>query len=179
MGTALGITRHSARSGWGAGHGISFLGSSTTWLLATQGNGYWRTSDAGATWTQVSTHNSMHGACIATYSKAGALYVGANNQLLRSTDNGLSFSLVGPSVQDGYYQVIGDGNALYAQLANTGGNSMGPQSYITSPDTDGVSWTAYNSQTFSDGPYRMDFDPVNRIIYSANFNDGIWALRVK
>lgn len=37
----------------------------------------------------------------------------------------------------------------------------------SSDETDGITWTAYNSQKFSDGPYRMAFDPVNRIVYSA------------
>jgi photosystem II stability/assembly factor-like uncharacterized protein len=172
-------TRHPPMSGWGAGHGISFLGNSTTWLLATQVDGYWRTTNSGGTWTKVSDHLSMHGACIATYSKAGVLYVGSNNQIMRSTDNGASFTLVGPKFGDGYYQVIGDGTNLFAQEANTGANSAGPQPYITSPDGDGVTWSPYNSQTFSDGPYRMDLDSVNHIIYSANFNDGVWALKTK
>jgi photosystem II stability/assembly factor-like uncharacterized protein len=172
--------RHPPMSGWGAGHGISFLGNSTTWLLATQVGGYWRTADSGATWTKVSDHDSMHGACIAFYSKAGVLYVGSNYQIMRSTDNGLSFSLVGPQTGDGFYQVIGDGTRLYAQQSNTGQNGIGtPQPYITSPDDDGVTWSPYNSQTFSDGPYRMDLDAANRIIYSANWNDGLWALKVK
>ena len=171
--------RHAPMGGWGAGHGISFLGNSTTWLLATQGNGYWRTTNSGGTWTKVSDHNSMHGACIGTYSKAGVLYVGSNNQIMRSTDNGASFTFVGPKFADGFYQVIGDGTNLFAQESNTGANSVGPQPYITSPDGDGVNWSPYNTQTFSDGPYRMDIDSVNHIIYSANFNDGVWALKTK
>jgi photosystem II stability/assembly factor-like uncharacterized protein len=171
--------RHAPMAGWGAGHGITFLGNSSTWLLATQVNGYWRTADAGKTWTQVSTHDSMHGACIGFYSKAGALYVGANNQILKSTDNGLSFKLVGPQSSDGYYQVIGDGEHLFAQAANTGANTNGAQPYFVSKDDDGMTWTAYNDQTFSDGPYRMDLDAANHILYSANFNDGVWAIKLK
>jgi hypothetical protein len=33
-------------------------------------------------------------------------------------------------------------------------------------------------QTFSDGPYRMAFDAVNRIVYAASWNEGVWALAV-
>jgi photosystem II stability/assembly factor-like uncharacterized protein len=171
--------RHAPMSGWGAGHGISFLKDSSTWLLATQVDGYWRTTDSGSTWTRVSDHNSMHGACIATYSKAGVLYVGANNQIMRSTDDGVSFTFVGPKVADGYYQVVTDGTSLFAQEANTGANSQGNQPYVTSPDGDGLTWSAFNDQMFSDGPYRMDVDAANHIIYSANFNDGVWALKTK
>jgi photosystem II stability/assembly factor-like uncharacterized protein len=171
--------RHAPMAGWGAGHGISFLKNSSSWLLATQVDGYWRTTDSGSTWTRVSDHNSMHGACIATYSKAGVLYVGANNQIMRSTDDGASFTFVGPKVADGYYQVVTDGTSLFAQEANTGANSQGNQPYITSPDGDGMTWKAFNDQTFSDGPYRMDVDAANHIIYSANFNDGVWALKTQ
>jgi hypothetical protein len=49
---------------------------------------------------------------------------------------------------------------------------------MTSAETDGVTWTTYNSQTFADGPYRMAFDATNRIIYSSNWNSGVWALKV-
>jgi hypothetical protein len=171
--------RHLPMSGWGAGHSIFFLRDSGTWLLGTQSGGYFRTANAGVSWTKVSDHLMQHGGVGAFYSKTGALYVGAVSQILRSTDNGLTFDPVGPSSQDGYYAVIGDGSSLYAQVGNTGANSTGTgQPYITSRETDGTVWTSYNSQTFSGGPYRMAFDEVKRIVYSANWNDGVWALEV-
>jgi hypothetical protein len=171
--------RHVPKGGWAAGHSVFFLGNSSTWLLGTQAAGFWRTVDSGGNWTQVSTQNMQHGAVRPFYSKSGALYVGGVNRILRSTDNGLSFTLVGPQTQDGYYAVIGDGNTLYTQPANTGGNTTGPQPYISSADNDGVTWSPYNSQTFGDGPYRMAFDDANGIVYSANWNSGVWALKVK
>jgi photosystem II stability/assembly factor-like uncharacterized protein len=171
--------RHWSNAPWGAGHSIFFLGSSDTWLLGTQATGYYRTPDAGATWKQVSTRQMQHGGVRPFYATTGVLYVPALGQILRSTDNGLSFTAVGPSTQDGYYAVAGDGSFLYAQLGNTGDNTVGPQPYVVSPESDGTQWTPYNGQTFGDGPYRMAFDPVNRVLYSANWNDGVWALRVK
>jgi hypothetical protein len=167
-------------SSWGQGHSIWFLGDSNTWLLGAQYGGYWRTTDSGDTWGQVSTTNMQHGGTSAFVSKTGVLYVGALSNVLRSTDNGLTFTSVAPSTSDGYYAVIGDGNFLYTQLGNTGGNGTGqPQPYVVSSEDDGTTWTPYNSQTFSDGPYRMTFDPINRIIYSSNWNAGVWALKVK
>jgi hypothetical protein len=69
---------------------------------------------------------------------------------------------------------------MYAQVANTGQNGTNTaQSYIVSNEDDGVNWTTFNDQTFSDGPYRMAFDEVKRIVYSANWNDGVWALLVE
>jgi len=169
--------RHWPR-GWGAGHSVWFLNSSTTWLVGTQGNGYWRTTDSGANWTKVSDRDMQHGGTDAFYSKTGVLYVGALSNILRSTDNGASFTTVGPNTGDGYYQVIGDGNLLYAQLANTGSHGGAAAHYVVSSETDGMTWKDYNDQTFTDGPYRMDFDAHNRIIYSSNWNAGVWALKV-
>jgi hypothetical protein len=168
--------------------GINFLyapklgiGDSQTWLVATDGAGTWRTSDSGMTWTQVSDAGCVHGGNgDVYYTKDGVAYLGGNHQMMRSTDNGLTWTLVGPSFQDGYYQVIGDGQSLYAQVANTGGNTVGPQPYITSSESDGVNWTPYQNgmQTFTDGPYTMRFDPIDRIIYSANWDAGLWALKL-
>jgi len=81
---------HPPRSGWGTGHYVFFI-SSSTWLLATQGNGYWRTTDSGASWTQVSTVNMQHGASQLYRAANGTLYVGALHTLLRSTDGGASW----------------------------------------------------------------------------------------
>jgi len=75
------------------------------------------------------------------------------------------------------YDAVGDGNLLYAQSANTGGNSTGPKPYVASMESDGVIWTSLNDQTFDDGPYRMAFDPIRRTVCSANWNSGVWALR--
>jgi len=173
-------TRRMPGANWGAGDSVYFLGNSTTWLVGTQSDGFWRTTDSGSTWTQVSTVDMQHGGTSSYVSKAGVLYVGALSNILRSTDDGLTFTPVGPHTADGYYAVVGDGNFLYAQFGNTGANGVNTdQPYIVSPESDGTNWTNYNSQVFSDGPYRMAFDSVNRIIYSANWNAGVWALKVK
>jgi hypothetical protein len=166
-------------SGWGAGHSVWFLGDRSTWLVGTQNNGFWRTTDAGTTWKQVSTTDMQHGGTSNYYSKTGVLYVGGLGYILRSADNGLTFELVGTRTQDGYYAIIGDGNSLYSLWGNGGDNTTGPQSYMTSPESDGTMWSDYNTQKFTNGPYRMAFDSVNRIVYSANWNAGVWALKVR
>jgi photosystem II stability/assembly factor-like uncharacterized protein len=163
---------------WGTGHSIWFMNSSTTWLLGTQTAGYWRTEDSGTTWSQVSTQDMQHGGTSAFWSKSGVLYVGAVSQILRSTDEGKTFDLVGPSTADGYYAIVSDGTSMYTAHANTGG-STDPGGYFVSDEADGTSWMPFNDQTFSDGPYRMAFDPVNSVIYSANWNAGVWALKTK
>lgn len=167
--------------GWGTGHSIWFLGRSDTWLLGTQSAGYWRTSDSGDHWAQVSTVEMQHGGTSMYASKTlpPVLYVGAVGGILRSTDNAQTFTKVGPQTNDGYYAVIGDGQRMYTQAANTGANSINMNtSFQVSNENDGITWAAYNTQGFSDGPYRMDYDAVNGIIYASMWNEGVWALKV-
>jgi photosystem II stability/assembly factor-like uncharacterized protein len=170
--------RHLPLAGWGAGHTIWFLGDSNTWLLGTQGDGYWRTADAGTNWTQVTTQNMQHGGTSAFTAKTGVLYVGALSTILRSEDNGQTFTMVGPQTSDGYYAIIGDGSRLYTARGNTGDSTGAADTYYVSDESDGTSWVAMNGQTFGDGPYRMSYDRTNGIIYSANWNAGVWALKV-
>jgi hypothetical protein len=109
------------------------------------------------------------------------VYVGAQPHPARSTDNGVTWQDLSGTPSASYYSVKGDGNTLYTQLANTGDNGgRGSQAYITSKETDGLTWAPYRggAQTFSDGPFAMRFDPANRILYSANWDAGLWALRV-
>jgi hypothetical protein len=178
--------QHPAVAGWGAGHYVFFLGqddagnpSSDVWLLATQGDGFWRTTNAGQMWTQVvasTAHNMQHGGEAVYRAKSGDLFMGAVGTLLRSTDNGQSWVGVNPSNTDGYNAVIGDGVYLYAQPANTG-TATHSSSYSYSPETDGLSWTPYGSQTFADGPMSMVFDPLNGVVYSSNWCAGVWRLK--
>jgi len=176
---------HGPKPGWGASASIDFLysaehclGSSNTWLLGAPYSGMWRTIDAGNTWTKTNAPDTGHGGTHLYYAKTGVLYGGATHQMIRSTDNGINWVSIGPKFNDEYYCVIGDGNNLYAQESNTGYNSIGPQPWVTSPESDGITWTKYNDQTFLNGPFRMAFDKVNRIVYSVNWNGGVWALKV-
>jgi hypothetical protein len=44
-----------------------------------------------------------------------------------------------------------------------------------------MTWTPYNggAQKFTDGPFEMAFDAANGILYSANWGNGILALKVQ
>lgn len=155
---------------------IFFLDNSKTWLL-TEGEGYYRTSDGGATWTKVSDALLQHGGNQLYRASNGTLYVGAVGSLLRSTDDGRTWTAVAPTGSDGYNAVIGDGTYLYTQEANTGSNTAGrPQPYIFSREDDGIHWQPYNGQTFRDGPMSMAIDPATGTIYSSNWDAGVWKL---
>ena len=117
------------------------------------------------------------------------LYAGATADAVRIKDNGVTWEQLkdGPGYSY-YYSVQGDGTTLYTQHANTGttnGNFMDKDlthsPYIVSHENDGLKWTPYKggAQTFINGPFSMRFDPDNRIMYSANWDAGLWALKVE
>jgi hypothetical protein len=172
---------HQPQGWWGKGNYALFI-DSNTWLLATQENGFWRTANAGATWTQVvssNVANMPHGAGSVYRSANGTVYTASSIGILRSTNNGASWTRVGPAnTPDGYMSVIGDGVRLYTQRANTGNAISAPLPYYTSLESDGVTWVPYNGQTFTNGPGHMAFDPTNRILYSSNWMAGVWKLSV-
>jgi hypothetical protein len=169
---------------WGYGNSIKFLydpalhiGNSKTWLVGGQGGGNWRTSDGGATWTRVFPQGSgiYHGGGTIYYSKTGVLYASNYPQTIRSTDNGLNWTAVGPN--GGTTGICGDGNLLYTETTD-GTNTP----YYVSPETDGLTWTPFNGgkQTLNNGgPFEMAFDSVNGIMYSSALLQGCWALKIQ
>jgi hypothetical protein len=169
---------HAPMDGWGTGHAITFLynpelglGDANTWLLGTQGNGMFRTTDAGTTWDKVSDNGIQHGGGTVYYTAAGHLYASGVNSNMKSTDNGATWKAVGPG--GGYNGIGGDGVNLYAAKC------FGPTPFITSPESDGETWTDFNSQQFDQGSFEFAFDHVNGILYSGSWGDGIWALKTE
>jgi len=167
---------------WAGGYDAFFLydpalgiGNKNTWLFGTQGQGYWRTTDAGQTWTKVSDVNMDHGGGTLYYTKEGVLYASGAPKLLKSTDNGATWTQLTPYQFTAFLSVIGDGNLIYA-AGHFGGKIM------TSKETDGLTWTAYGNdpaEFSTSGPFEMRFDASNGIVYSAHTGAGIWALKVK
>lgn len=180
---------HAPPPGMDHGQGIAFLynparglGDKKTWLVgAGYGAGIYRTSDAGNTWNQVSPAQENHGGFDAHYSSQGFLFVGAIGGVERSTDNGLTWQqeTQGLNGDPKYYSVIGDGSFLYTSESFVGVAYNQPM--FVSPEggpTEGQKWSAYSAQTIADGPWKMVFDPTNRIIYNATWSAGAWALKV-
>lgn len=166
---------------WGTGHAINFLydpelgiGDKNTWLLGTQGGGYYRTSDAGATWTKVSEGGIFHGGGTVFYGKPSSLYASGYPSSRRSMDNGLTWTAVGPS-GGGTTCLFGDGQTLWTAPA------LGDNPYFTSPASDGAVWTPYAGgaqQWHNGGPFEMSLDPVNHILYSSNWEQGAMATKL-
>jgi hypothetical protein len=172
---------HNPDPGWAGAGGFDVfflsnpalgIGDRNTWLFGTQGKGYWRTSDGGKTWTQVSTSNMAHGGGQIYYTMRGDLYVSGENEVIRSTDNGKTFSSV--SSPKFTTAVFGDGKYIYAHGAYA--NIGGP--FSTSLESDGQSWSPLSgAQSIGDGPFEMAFDSTNHILYASNWGSGVWALK--
>jgi hypothetical protein len=161
---------------WKGGYDVFFLrnpdlglGDAKTWLFGTQGIGYWRTADAGTTWTKVTDVSMDHGGGQLYYTKSGVLYASGTPNIIRSMDNGLTWTKL---TSGAFLSVTGDGNTLYT--GNHGGGS-----FVTAMESNDATWSNFNSQTFAEGPFEMAFDSVNRILYSSNIRSGAWALKVK
>jgi photosystem II stability/assembly factor-like uncharacterized protein len=149
----------------------------STWLISEDGSGLWRTSDAGATWTKVSSLYTPHGGTTGhVYTRAGVLYTGGGQFLLRSRDNGITWETVPNSGFHAYTAVATDGEKIYD--GGMGTVSAPYSAWYTSPDTDGEHWTGFAGPTAADGPVDLQYDSVNHIMYSANGPSGLWALKV-
>ena len=166
------------RQGWGQGHSIRFLyepelgiGDANTWLLGTQGPGYWRTTDAGKTWSKVTDNGIAHGGGTSYYNRDGVLFASGNPKNLRSTDNGATWT---PTDPGGSTCVFGDGKHLYSAPA------LGKGPIFVSDESDGLTWKPFDAgQVFENGgPYEMVFDKVNGVLYASMWEQGVWALKV-
>jgi hypothetical protein len=160
------------------------LGSPSTWLCGDpSGSGFWRTTDSGTTWTQVSTFNPVHGGAYHVfYAADGTIYTGSTPIPICSKDNGLTWAQVSPTglPQFYYHSVVGDGNVLYTKPDNPGPSITGPF-LVTSEGTGTTSaWSNYQggAQSFINGPNDLVYDSVNGLVYACCWNAGLFVLRV-
>jgi hypothetical protein len=169
--------------------GVSFLynpalgiGNANTWMVSNDNTDFWRTDDGGPNLAKTSSIAPPHGGLSSVYyAKTGVIYVGGGSSPSRSTDNGKTWQSITGVPAGWYFSVWGDGNLIYAHNATTG--DLGTQvPWYVSLETDGTHWAPYKvgaqAQTMSTGPSYMAFDKVNRIMYSANWTGGLYALNV-
>jgi photosystem II stability/assembly factor-like uncharacterized protein len=181
--------------GWGHGQYVFFLGQKDdgtpdtmgeNYIVTTQVDGVWRTTDGSQTWKQVGMFNMTHGMeQMYRAPSTNALYLGAVGDVYRSLDNGQTWQPTGAqSGADGYGGLIGDGAHIWAMLANTGVSTGGPYRWQILPESDTTSapgashWSFYNDQMFQDGPMHMVYDSTNHILYASMWCTGVWRLRL-
>ena len=149
------------------------IGDAKTWLFGTQGKGYFRTTDAGQTWKQVTGNSMDHGGAQIYYGKDGTLYVTGTPKVMKSTDNGATWTNVG--IPDGNYLAVAGGSArLFSGQHFTGGVMSAKESALDS-------WAPYGTQPSEfkyGGPFQMAFDGANSRLYVASTGAGLWATKV-
>src|SRR5258708_1800069 len=108
----------------------------------------------------------------------------ARTQVLKSTDTGSTWQDITTGLPYGYYDAIrGDGINLYTWPSfPTGANNGDGSSYTLPEDGSRPAWQLLNSQktcsnSFCNGPASMAYDPVNHLLYSANWLAGVWRLQ--
>jgi hypothetical protein len=149
------------------------IGNKDTWLFTAQEGGFFRTTDGGETWANVYKNSMTHGGNQLYRASDGTLYSGGYQFPARSTDNGANWEQLKSGLTYSWYMgIIGDGKNIYTGSTNKN------QPFFVSPEADGKTWKAFNSQTFSAAPFEMALDPVNRILYSASWEEGLLAVKL-
>ena len=158
-----------------AAHGYT---DTKTWLYT--GAGFWRTTDAGESWTVVEPNaGSPHGYNQIFRSKTGALYAGSWQYPYRSADNGQTWQQLANNglPYSGYYAVCGNGEDLFV-MPDPGSATA---SWYTSKESDGLTWKPYTGggdQAFVKSPISVQYDSVTHIMYSCQWTQGLWAMQV-
>jgi photosystem II stability/assembly factor-like uncharacterized protein len=173
---------HNPASGMGsASKSVCFLyepalgiGNKDTWLVVEDMSTMWRTTDAGANWTKVYAGYTPHGGTIGhCYTKSGVVYTGGWGAPTRSSDNGITWELAPSAPYGAYCSIASDGEKLYISHQTS-------TTWSTSLETDGAHWAAYSGTALpSSGAADIQFDSVNRIMYSMHGASGLWALKVQ
>lgn len=170
---------HPAPSGaWGSGHAVYFL-SSNTWLVGTQNDGIWRTTNSGTNWSKVSSTPITHGATGFMTRVGSTLFIAHEGVISRSGDNGATWSNITSGLPGGYYSAVAsDGVNLYTapSFPSAGGYNNG-QWYVR--PVSGGTWTpiaesvaCYRGQC--NGPRQTV--RVGTAIFTSNYSGGVWRL---
>jgi hypothetical protein len=163
---------------------LYFLDSSQTWLWASQSNGFFRTENAGASWTKATDGNGktffpshLQGAGLYR-AKDGTFYVAAADGIFRSAD-GKSWQLIantGP-IAGG---LTSDGTTMFASRCFFEGfcDPMA-QVFMSSPETDGLNWTFMSGSPAMGMGGEMHYDTGHNLLYASTFKQGFWRVVTK
>jgi hypothetical protein len=153
---------------WKEGAGPYILGP-TTWLLGSEGDGLFVTSNSGGTWTKVGpgANRQMY----QTQDKK-AYYLPSDYGIQRSTDGGMTWTLIPNSPKT--FGIVGDGKNIYTSLRNSNSDQL---PYYSSPESDGMTWTQMtDTPKMAHGAHDQAYDPDHHLMYSANTSSGFWRV---
>lgn len=168
------------KAGWNGSEGqiIFFLDSSSTWLWGSSTNGFWRTPDSGKTWEQIPQMSTVHWQGTRMYrAKSGMFYLPAADGIWRSPDGKANTWIRIPGTGNLLGSVVGDGTNLYASTCYAGGFCSQAR-YLTSPESDGMTWTDMKGVPKITTGGNLGFDPAHKLLFSSNMDSGLWRVRV-
>lgn len=171
---------------WNGGEGqiLYFLDASDHWIWGSQTNGFYRTENGGASWTQLKDEHDMvfstsHLQGSGMYrTAADVYYLAAANGLYRSTDAGKTWTSI-PDTGPISGGMLGDGETLYTSRCYFGGFCQERTDFLlTSPESDGLTWTVLPSPPMTEGG-SLGFDKGHDLLFSSNGADGFWRVRTR
>jgi hypothetical protein len=176
-------TVHDPEPGWAGRGGYAVfmlyspelkIGDSKTWLVGSQGAGFWRTADGGKTWKQVTKVSMSHGGAQVYRAKNGDLFLGAELTPLTSKDNGETWTEINDKngVPSGYYfSLFGDGTRMYT--SSNGTNNK----FISALESAPLSWSPFGAQAFTASVFEMAIDKQNGVLYASTWESGVLAVK--
>jgi len=181
--TMDGGTKWTLRNGdasWSGKEGsrMQFL-DSTHWLFGSESNGLWVSADSGVKWTKVGGAEVAHGPGQLYRRKSGGYFMGTAGGVVFSAD-GVSWSLAANS--GGLITgVVGDGTHVWASTAFPYGMDSHPAPdlrYYVANEADPLNWSVLETPKMSSGG-TLAYDADHKLLYSANYWDGVWRVVMK
>ena len=172
-------TVHPPAGNMGSEASAFFLGDGASWLF--MGNspsaGTWRSDDSGASFERISGGYRYTGTQI--YRSAnGAIYVTQAAGVLRTTDNGVTWTLV--AAANGLAGVVGDGDHIWATISKGSGASGPFNPTMRAPESRGdTGWASYGDQQLADGGSQLAMDRQGGILYAAAGNHGLLRMSTR
>jgi hypothetical protein len=167
---------HDGKAGWNGGEGqvIFFLGNSQTWLWGSQSNGYFRSGDSGTTWEEIPGMSTTHLQGTELVQRAdGTYFLAGAAGIYRSPDGMASnwhlIQNTGPIVGG----MVSTGKNLYAGPCY-GGGACQHAPLLTSPLSDGNTWTKVSSYPDIPQGGNFGYDSGHHLFYSSNMAQGLW-----
>ena len=177
-------TAHNPPAGWPGGtQPPAFLydpatgqGNANTWLVGTDGSGIWRTTNAGSSWTQVtSAFSAVHVGQHIMYLPDGRLIAGAGGQPIISSDNGLTWAALS-ALPSGIYTGVCNGGDGYIYTGRTWRSFDYMDQLWRAPVSNPTSWTELTDLSTGDGPVNMISQ--DGILYWSGWTAGLFRKRL-
>jgi Sortilin, neurotensin receptor 3, len=155
-------------NGWQEAAGPLVI-DATSFLYASPFDGLFFTGDGGAHWEKVSA-----GAFADMYRSptTHTYYLGSNSGVLKSKD-GRAWLLIPNSPRA--VGVIGDGQSVFVTFQN---DSSG-RPFYSALEANITRWTNLSTPNIHQGGSMMQFDSEHSILYSSDYNAGLWRLMVR